>query len=103
MSRSETEREPTRSNRCATADLQVPDVERLLVDVDRVGACSQAAHSGQVATVAPHGLDDEDPALGATGRLLDAVARLSHGQRAALFNQQRFTRENMQQLHKTSR
>lgn len=70
------------------SDLQVPDVERLLVDVDGVCACSQAPHSGQVATVAPHGLDDEDPPLGATGRLLDAVTRLSHAQSETLLNQQ---------------
>lgn len=49
------------------SNLQVPDVKRLLVDVDGVGACGQAAHAGQVATVAPHGLNDEDPPLGATG------------------------------------
>lgn len=59
------------------SDLQVPDVKRLLVDVDGVGARGQAAHSGQVAAVAPHGLDDEDPPLGATGRLLDAITRLN--------------------------
>lgn len=58
------------------SDLQVTDVKLLLVDVDRVGTCSQTAHSGQVAAVAPHGLDDEDPPLGAAGRLLDAVTRL---------------------------
>lgn len=49
------------------SDLQVPDVKRLLVDVDRVGARGQTANSGQVAAVAPHGLDDEDPPLGAAG------------------------------------
>ena len=60
------------------SDLQVPDVERLLVDVDRVGARGQTANRGQVATVAPHGLDDEDPPLGAAGRLLDAITCLRH-------------------------
>lgn len=52
------------------------DVKLLLVDVDGVGPCSQTAHRGQIAAVAPHGLDDEDPPLGAAGRLLDAVTRL---------------------------
>lgn len=60
------------------SDLQVPDVKRLLVDVDRVGARGQTANSGQVAAVAPHGLDDEDPPLGAAGWLLDAIACLRH-------------------------
>lgn len=58
------------------SDLQVPDVERLLVDVHGVGAGRQPAHAGQVAAVAAHRLDDEDAPLGAAGRLLDAVARL---------------------------
>lgn len=56
--------------------LQVPDVERLLEDVGGIGAGSQRPHVGQVAAVAPHGLDDEDTALGPAGRLLDAVTRL---------------------------
>lgn len=59
-------------------DLQVSDIKCLLVDVDGVSACSQPTHRGQVTTVAPHGLNDEDSPLGATGRLLDAVARLIH-------------------------
>lgn len=58
------------------SDLQVPDVKGLLVDVDGVGPRSQTPNSGQVATVATHGLDDEDPPLGATGRLFDAVTCL---------------------------
>lgn len=59
-------------------DLQVSDVERLLIDVDGVGARCQSAHSGQVATVAPHCLNDEDPPLGAAGWLLDAITCLNH-------------------------
>lgn len=59
-------------------DLQVSDIKRLLIDVDGVSASRQPAHRSQVATVPPHGLDDEDSPLGATGRLLDAVARLIH-------------------------
>lgn len=58
------------------SDLQVPDVKRLLVDVDGIRPRSQTPHGGQVAAVAPHGLDDEHPPLGATGRLFDAVTRL---------------------------
>lgn len=58
--------------------LQVSDVKRLLVDVGGVGSSRQAPHGGQVSTVAPHGLDDEDPPLGAAGRLLDAVACLTY-------------------------
>lgn len=49
------------------SDLQVPDVKRLLVDVDGIRPRSQTPHGGQVTAVAPHGLDDEDPPLGATG------------------------------------
>lgn len=60
------------------SDLQVPDVKRLLVHVDGVGARRQAAHGRQVTAVTPHGLYDEDPALGAAGRLFDAVTRLTH-------------------------
>lgn len=59
------------------SDLQVADVKGLLVDVDGIRPRSQTPHSGQVTAVAPHGLDDEDPPLGATGRLFDAVARLN--------------------------
>lgn len=69
------------------SDLQVPDVERLLIDIDGVCACCQTAHSGQVATVAPHGLDDEDPPLGAAGRLFDAVTCLIHAQSIQLLTQ----------------
>lgn len=61
-------------------DLQVPDVKRLLVDVHCVGTRGQTAYSGQVATVAPHGLNNKDPSLGAAGRLFDAVTRLDHKQ-----------------------
>lgn len=59
------------------AHLQVSDVKRLLVDVDGVGPRSQTPHGGQVTAVAPHGLNDEDAPLGATGRLFDAVTRLN--------------------------
>lgn len=59
------------------SDLQVSDVKRLLVDVDGVRPCSQTPHGRQVTAVAPHGLDDEDPPLGAAGRLFDAVTRLN--------------------------
>lgn len=69
-----------RTQDSVSSHLQVSDVEGLLVDVDGIGARSQAAHGGQVATVAPHGLNDEDAALGAAGRLLDAVTRLDHAQ-----------------------
>lgn len=48
------------------SDLKVPDVKWLLVDVDRVSTRCQAAHSGQVPTVAPHRLNDEHSPLGAT-------------------------------------
>lgn len=47
------------------------------MDVDGVRPRSQTPHGGQVAAVAPHGLDDEDPPLGAAGRLFDAVTRLN--------------------------
>lgn len=46
------------------------------MDVDGIRPRSQTPHGGQVTAVAPHGLDDEDPPLGATGRLFDAVTRL---------------------------
>lgn len=58
--------------------LQVSDVKWLLVDVGGVRSSSQAPHTGQVATVTSHGLDDEHASLGPTGRLLDAVAGLTH-------------------------
>lgn len=58
--------------------LQVSDVKGLLVDISSVCSSSQASHSGQVATVASHGLNDEDPSFGATGRLLNAVTSLTH-------------------------
>lgn len=58
--------------------LQVSDVKRLLVDVGSVRSGSQTSHTGQVATVSSHGLDDEDASLGPAGRLLDAVAGLTH-------------------------
>lgn len=60
------------------SDLQVPDIKRLLVHVDGVGARRQATHGRQVTAVTSHGLYDEDPALGAAGRLFDAVTRLTH-------------------------
>lgn len=47
------------------SNLKVTDVKWLLVDVDSVGACSQTTHGGQVATVAPHCLNDEHSPLGA--------------------------------------
>lgn len=52
------------------------DVERVLEDVGSVGPHGDASHSGQVATVASHGLHDEHAALGPRGRLLDAVTAL---------------------------
>lgn len=57
-------------------NLQISDVERLLVDVGSVSACSQPPHAGQVSTVAAHRLNDEHAPLGSAGRLLDAVAGL---------------------------
>lgn len=60
------------------SDLQVPDVKWLLVHVDGVGARRQAAHGRQVTAITSHGLYDEDPALGAAGRLFDAVTRLTN-------------------------
>lgn len=59
------------------SNLQVPDVKGLLVDVDGIRPRSETPHGGQVTAVAPHGLDDEDPPLGAAGRLFDAVTRLN--------------------------
>lgn len=83
------------------SDLQVPDVKRLLVDVDGVSTCSQAAHSGQVATVASHSLNDENTPLSATGWLLDAVTCLIHTHRAYCHLTSKiidFTTENIQRL-----
>lgn len=60
-------------------NLQVADVEMLLEDVGGVGAARQPGHGGQVAAEAAHGLDDEDAALGASRRLLDAVTGLGGG------------------------
>lgn len=56
--------------------LQVPDVKGLLVDVRGVRTGGEARDGSQVATVAPHGLDDEHAPLCPAGRLLDAVASL---------------------------
>lgn len=61
----------------ASTYLQVSDIKRLLKNVGSVGSGGEPPHVGQVATVAPHGLDDEHTALGPTGRLLDAVTRLA--------------------------
>lgn len=47
------------------------------MDVDGVRPRSQTPYGGQVTAVAPHGLDDEDPPLGAAGRLFDAVTCLN--------------------------
>lgn len=47
------------------------------MDVDGVRPRGQTPNGGQVTAVAPHGLDDEDPPLGAAGRLLDAVTCLN--------------------------
>jgi len=58
------------------AHLQVVDGEGIFVDVSRVGAHRDAGDGRQVPAVAPHRLHDEDAALGARGRLLDAVAAL---------------------------
>ncbi len=58
--------------------LQVSDVKWLLVDVCSIGSSSQPPHTGQVSTVASHGLNDEHASLGPTGRLLDAVTSLTH-------------------------
>lgn len=69
--------DPHEMKRRRCSDLKVPDVKRLLVDVDGVRARGQTPYGGQVATVAPHGLDDEDPPLGAAGRLFDAVTCLN--------------------------
>lgn len=56
--------------------LQVSDVKRLLVDVGGISSGSQAPHTGQVATVTSHGLNNEHASFGPTGWLLDAVASL---------------------------
>lgn len=56
--------------------LQLSDIKLLLEDVSSISPCCQGPHVGQVAAVAAHGLDDEHAALGAAGRLLDAVTRL---------------------------
>lgn len=57
--------------------LQVLDVKWLLIDVGSISSSSQASHTGQVATVASHSLNDEHASLGSTGRLLDAVTSLT--------------------------
>lgn len=51
----------------ASTHLQVPDVEGLLEDVGSVCASCQSSHVGQVATEAPHGLNDEHAPLGPAG------------------------------------
>ena len=51
----------------ASTHLQVPDVEGLLEDVGSVCASRQSPHVGQVATEAPHGLNDEHAPLGPAG------------------------------------
>lgn len=61
----------------ASTYLQVSDIKRLLENVGSVGSGGEPPHVGQVAAVAPHGLDDEHTALGPAGRLLDAVTRLA--------------------------
>lgn len=58
------------------AHLQVVDGEGVFVHVGGVGAHRDAGDGGQVPAVAAHGLHDEDAALGARRRLLDAVAAL---------------------------
>lgn len=58
--------------------LQVSDVKWLLIDVGSVCPSCQASYTGQVATVASHGLNDEHASLCPTGRLLDAVTSLTH-------------------------
>lgn len=58
--------------------LQISDIKLFLVDIRCVSPSSQASYCGQVATVAPHGLNDEHASLGPAGRLLDAVTSLTH-------------------------
>lgn len=57
--------------------LQVPDVKWLLIDVGSISSSGETPHTGQVATVASHSLNDEHTSLGSTGRLLDAVTGLT--------------------------
>ena len=52
---------------------EVVDGEGLLENVGLIGARRQARQRSQVATVAAHGLDDEDASVRADGRLLDLV------------------------------
>lgn len=67
--------------------LEVSDVEGLLEDVRCISAGRQPSHGGQVAAVAPHGLDYEHAPLGAAGRLLDAIAGLTHAHELLLLVQ----------------
>lgn len=64
--------------------LQVSDVKWLFVDVGSISSSSQASYTGQVATIASHGLNDEHTSLGPTGRLLDAVTSLVRAYKLAL-------------------
>lgn len=56
--------------------LQISDIKWLFKDVGSISSCCKGPHVGQVATVSTHGLNDEHPALGPTGWLFNAVARL---------------------------
>lgn len=47
--------------------LQVSDVKGLFKDVGSISSSGEPPHVGQVATIAPHGLDDEHTALGPAG------------------------------------
>lgn len=56
--------------------LQISDIKWLFKDVGSISSGCKSPHVGQVATVSTHGLNDEHPALGPTGRLFNAVTRL---------------------------
>lgn len=61
-------------SRCSHGE--VVDVERVFVDVGRVGPDSYTSAGCQIATVASHGLHHKHPSLGPRGWLLDFITAL---------------------------
>lgn len=85
------------------SNLKVTDVKWLLVDVDSVGACSQTTHGGQVATVAPHCLNDEHSPLGAASWLFDAITCLihTHIKQYTIIKQEKYVHAESMQMQNT--